>query len=216
MESKQLNRIILLLTLTFSMNLFSQMKMMDIDGKKLTINLKKEKGDIIKIIENRDFNVFYLLDRERFDFDKKFRNVDLVNLIFFSKKYNKAILTIFKQSINYKGKSNYNITLYTGSHDEYMFQPSMIILDKNFNYEYLMKYYYMPLPDDKNIYTSGIKIQDNKNRCNIIEFDIKGNIVYENIDNILSNISKIPIDNTLKNCDPIIYETDLKDFFRNK
>jgi hypothetical protein len=40
-------------------------------------------------------------------------------------------------------KNIYNVSLSTGSQKDYMFQPSMIILDKDFNYEFFMKYYYM-------------------------------------------------------------------------
>ncbi|AZA89440.1 Uncharacterised protein [Chryseobacterium nakagawai] len=214
MESKQLNKIILLLALGFSINLFSQLQMADIDGEKLTINLKSQKSNFVKIIENKDFDVFYILDKERYIFDKRHKNVDLVNLIFFSKKYNKGILAIFKQSIEYKKKSDYNITLHTNFHNQYMFQPSMIIVDNDFNYEYLMKYYYMPLPYDKNVYTSGVKIQDNKNKCNTVEFNIKGNMIYENIDDILSNISKISKSDSNKKCDPIVAEIDLRGFFQ--
>ncbi|WP_027386457.1 hypothetical protein [Chryseobacterium gregarium] len=218
MESKQLNKIIFLIALAFNMHVFSQMKMADIENKKISVNLNTEKRNIIKIFENKDYNVFYILDRKSFDFDKNLRNIDLVNLIFFSKKYNKGILTLFKQSIEHDKKSVYNINLFTGSHDKYMFIPSMIIVDKDFNYEYLMKYYYMPLPPPKSeIYTSGIKIQSNKNRCNGVEIDINDNIINENIDDILSNISKISTtDNKNKKCNPIVYEMDLRDFFPKK
>lgn len=217
MESKQLNKIIVLLVLTINMSVFSQMKMADIEDKEFSVNLNTEKKSIIKIFENKHYDVFYILDRKKFDFDKKVRNVDLVNIIFFSKKYNKGILALFKQSIENKKKSIYDIRLHTGSTGNYMFIPSMIILDKDFNYEYLLKYYYMPLPPPKSdIYTSGIKIQDNDNRCNIIEIDIKGNILNENIDDILSNTLTISNDKTTKSCDPIVYDIDLKDFFPKK
>ncbi|MDQ1098576.1 MULTISPECIES: hypothetical protein [Chryseobacterium] len=217
MESKQLNKIIVLLVLTINMSVFSQMKMADIEDKEFSVNLNTEKKSIIKIFENKHYDVFYILDRKKFDFDKKVRNVDLVNIIFFSKKYNKGILALFKQSIENKKKSIYDIRLHTGSAGNYMFIPSMIILDKDFNYEYLLKYYYMPLPPPKSdIYTSGIKIQDNDNRCNIIEIDIKGNILNENIDDILSNTLTISNDKTTKSCDPIVYDIDLKDFFPKK
>ncbi len=49
MESKQLSKIILLLTLVFSMNVFSQMKMADIENRKFSVNLNTEKRNIIKI-----------------------------------------------------------------------------------------------------------------------------------------------------------------------
>jgi hypothetical protein len=95
-----------------------------------------------------------------------------------------------------------------------MFKPSMIIVDKDFNYEYLLMYYYMPPPSPENgAYKSWITIQDNKNRCNVIKIDIKGNAIYENIDDILENTSKVPKDISTKKCDPIVYEMDLKDFF---
>lgn len=93
-----------------------------------------------------------------------------------------------------------------------MFIPSMIIVDKDFNYEYLLKYSYIHLPHDKNVYKSSISIQDIKNYCNIVHTDIQGNIIYENIDDILSNISKINKTSATKNCDPIVYDIDLRNF----
>lgn len=217
MELKQLNKITILLALIININAFSQMKMADIEGKQFSIDLKAEKRNIIKILDNDNYSVFYLLNRKKFDFDKKHRNVDLVNLIFFSKKYNKGILTLFKQSIDYKKKAIYNITLYSGLAGNYMFVPSMIIVDQNFNYEYLVMYSYIHPPYDMNTYKSSISIQDNRNRCNIIHIDLKGNAVYENIDDILSNISKVPKENSSeKECNPVIYDIDLKDFFPEK
>ena len=214
MELKHLNRIIVLMTFAISMNVLSQMKMADIEDKQFSINLKKENRSIIKILDDANYSVYYILDKRNFEFDKRHRNVDLVNLIFFSKKYNKGILTLFKQSIDHKKKSVYNITLRTGFHDKYMFKPSMIIVDKDFNYEYLMLYHYMPPPPPENgAYKSWIEMQDNKNRCNVIDIDIKGNAIYENIDDLLENISKVPKNISTKKCDPIVYEMDLKDFF---
>lgn len=192
------------------------MKMVDIDDKKFSINLTTEKKDIIKILDNNSYSVFYILDRRGLDFDKGVGTVDMANLIFFSKKYNKGILTTFKQGIMHDKKSVYNITLYTGSTGKYMFLPSMIIVDKDFNYEYLMEYYYMPISPYKNdIYKSCIAIQDIKNYCNIAKIDLKDNIVYENIDDILSNISKINNGETGKNCNSISNES-LKYIFPKK
>ncbi|MGN7866355.1 hypothetical protein [Chryseobacterium sp. 22458] len=216
MELKQLNKILILLGLVFNINGFSQLKMADIENKKVSVNLTTEKKNIIKIFEDRDYKIFYILDKKRFDFDKKLTNVDLVNLVFFSKKYNKGILTLFKQSIQHKKKSVYNIDLHTGSADNYMFIPSMIIVDKDFNYEYLMKYSYIHLPNDINVYTSSISIQDNENRCNKVRIVLKGNAIHENIDDLLSNISKVPKNVSTGKCDPIVYEMDLKDFFPEK
>jgi len=215
MELKQLNKITILLALIISINAFSQMKMADIEGRKFSINLNTEKRNIIKVLDN--YSIFYLLNKKNFDFDKKNINVDVVNLIFFSKKYNKGILTLFRQSIYHKKKAVYDITLYTGLAGNYIFVPSMIIVDQDFNYEYLTKYSYIHPPYDINTYKSSISIQDNINRCNIIHIDIKGNAVYENIDDILSSISKVPKENSSeKKCDPIIYDIDLKDFFPKK
>lgn len=215
MESKQLNKIIVLIALTFYMSVFSQMKMADIENKKFSVNLTTEKNDIIKILDNNSYSVFYILDRRGLDFDEGVGTVDMANLIFFSKKYNKGIVTIFKQSIKHDKKSVYNIKLFTGSHDKYMFLPSMIIIDKDFHYEYLMEYYYMPPPPpEKGDYTSWITLQDTKNYCNTIHIDLKGNVIYENIDDILSKIPKINInENKSKECNPIISDVDLKYFF---
>ena len=113
-------------------------------------------------------------------------------------------------------KSVYNIDLHTGSADNYMFIPSMIIVDKDFNYEYLMKDSYIHLPNDINAYTSSISIQDNENRCNKVRIVLKGNAIHENIDDLLSNISKVPKNVSTGKCDPIVYEMDLKDFFPEK
>lgn len=216
MESKQLNKIIVLIALTFYMSVFSQMKMADIENKKFSVNLTTEKNDIIKILDNNSYSVFYILDRRGLDFDEGVGTVDMANLIFFSKKYNKGIVAIFKQSIEHDKKSVYNIKLFTGSHDRYMFLPSMIIIDKDFNYEYLMEYYYMPPPPpEKGDYTSWITLQDAKNYCNTIHIDLKGNVIYENIDDILSNISKISNRKTEENCNSISNES-LKYVFPKK
>ncbi|MGN7759725.1 hypothetical protein ACTJIV_19895 [Chryseobacterium sp. 22532] len=217
MELKQLNKIIILIACAFNINIFSQMNMADIEDKQFSVNLKKENRSIIKILDDANYIVYYVLDKRNFEFDKRHRNVDLVNLIFFSKKYNKGILTLFKQSIDHKKKSVYNITLLTGSYDKYMFKPSMIIVDKDFNYEYLMMYHYMPPPPPENgAYKSWITIQDNKNRCNVKHIDLKGNAIYENIDDILNNISKIGKDKKAQDCEPVVYEMDLRDYFPKK
>lgn len=216
MELKQLNKILILLALTISISMFSQMKMADIENKEFSVNSKTEKRNLIKLSDDSKYSVYYILNRKDFDLKKESGTNGIANIIFFSKKYNKGILVNFKQMIYHVKTNVYDISLHTGSHDKYMFIPSMIIVDKDFNYEYLMKYYYMPLPNDRNIYTSGIKIQDNKNRCNVIEFDIKGNMIYENIDDILSNICKLGKNNTTKKCDPIVYEMDLIDYFPKK
>lgn len=94
MESKQLNKIIILIALTFYMNVFSQMKMADIENKKFSVNLTTEKKDIIKILDNNSYSVFYILDRRGLDFGEGVGTVDMANLIFFSKKYNKGVVTI--------------------------------------------------------------------------------------------------------------------------
>ncbi len=217
MESKQLNKILLLITFVISINVFSQGKMVDIEDKEFSINLKTEKRNLIKISDDNNYTIYYVLDIGNFDFDKKHINVDLVNIIFFSKKYNKGILALFKQAIIQKKKSVYNITLQTGSHGNNMFVSSIAILDKDFNYEYFMKYYYMPPPPpDRGDYKSWITIQDTKNYCNVTNIDIKGNAIYENIDDILSNISSVPKNNISRKCDPIIYDIDIRDFFPKK
>jgi len=174
--------------------------------------------NIIKIHEDKDYDIFYIIDRKRFNFDKRLTNVDLVNLIFFSKKYNKGILTLFKQSIKHEKKSIYNISLYTEAAGNYMFIPSMIIVDRDFNYEYLMKYHYMMLPPPKEgDYSSWITIEDIKNHCNFKNITLKGNVIYENIDDILSNVSKISInEDKSKECNPLILDEDLKYFFPKK
>ncbi|WP_027386456.1 hypothetical protein [Chryseobacterium gregarium] len=158
-----------------------------------------------------------MLNRKSFDFDKKLRNIDLANLIFFSKKYNKGILTVFEQSIEHDKKSVYNINLCTGAHGNYMFISSMIIVDKDFNYDYLMNYLYIHLPHDRNVFMNRLTIQDIKNYCNLTRTDIKGNAIYENIDDILSNIYKINTnDNKYEECNPITSDADLKSFFPKK
>lgn len=217
MVSKQLNKIIVLIAFAISISVFSQMKMADIDGQEFSVNSKTEKKNLIKILDNNNYTIYYMLDRKDFDFKKKLGTNGIANIIFFSKKYNKGILVNFEQMIYHVKKNIYKISLYTGSHDKYMFIPSMIIVDNDFNYEYLMKYYYMPLPPPKgDIYTSGITIQDIKNYCNTMKTDIKGNIINENIDDILSNIIKVNSNEIRKDCNPIIYDIDLKDLFPKK
>lgn len=215
MELKQLNKIIILLALAFSINIFSQIKMAHIENKKISVNLKKEKKDIIKILDGANYSVYYVLDKKSFEFDKKSRNVDLVNIIFFSKKYNKGILTLFQQSIDYRKKSIYDISLFTNADDNYMFVSSMAILDKNFNYEYFMKYYYMS-PPEGGAKKSWITIQDTKNYCNVISVDLKGNAIYEDIEDILSNISKVSELKKINDCNSIIYDMDVNEYFPKK
>jgi len=214
MVSKQLNKIKVLTAFLIGINVFSQMKMADIQNKKFSVDLKKEKSNIIKILDNNDYSVFYILDRRELNFDKGRGTVDMVNLIFFSKKYNKGILAVFKQGIVHKNKFVYNIRLDTGSIDNYMFIPSMIIVDRDFNYEYLMEYRYMHLPYDNNIYTSTITIQNNKNYCHFTHIDLKNNAIYEDIDDILSNVYDISTnEDRSKECNPLISDEDLKYFF---
>lgn len=207
----------MLIAFAISISVFSQMKMADIDGQEFSANSKTEKKNLIKILENSNYTVYYILDKKDFDLKKGLETNGIANIIFFSKKYSKGILVNFEQMIYHVKKNIYKISLHTGSHDKYMFIPSMIIVDNNFNYEYLMKYYYMPLPPPKgDIYTSGITIQDIKNYCNTMKTDIKGNIINENIDDILSNITKVNSNEIRKDCNPIIYDIDLKDPFPKK
>ncbi|WP_172276990.1 hypothetical protein [Chryseobacterium sp. LAM-KRS1] len=218
MVLKQLNKIIILLALVIGMNVFSQMKMIDINDKEFTVNLKTEKRNIIKIFENNKYTIFYVLNRKDFNSIPKMNVSGRANIIFFSKKYNKGILTNHAQGVyNYNvKKSIYNIALRI---DENRLIPSMIILGKDFNYEYFMKYYYMPPPPPKKgNYTSWITFQDTKNYCNTIDVDLIGNVIYENIDDILSNVSKMNSDKstTNTNCNTIIPAIDLRDFFPEK
>jgi hypothetical protein len=158
---------------------------------------------------------FYFLHRTHVNLKKGLGTNGVANIIFFSKKYTKGILVNFEQMIYHVKTNIFKISLRTGSHDKYMFIPSMIILDKDFNYEYEMKYYYMPLPPPKSdIYTSSITIQNIKN-CNGIQTDIKGNIINENIDDILNNISKVSKERRSKECNPLVSDKDLN-FFPKK
>jgi len=217
MESKQLNKIVLSVAFFFSISAFSQMKMADVDENKFSVNLKTEKSDIIKILDDTNYRVYYILDRKALDFKKGLGTVTLVNLIFFSKKYNKGILTIFEQGVVHRKKNIYDISISIKYFKKNMFISSMAILDKDFNYEFFMKYYYMPPPPSKGgDYKSWITIQDTKNYCNITNIDIKGNAIYENIDDILSNISSMPKNNTSKKCNSIIYDRDFNEYFPKK
>ncbi|WP_047378365.1 hypothetical protein [Chryseobacterium indologenes] len=218
MELKQLNKIIILVVFTISVNAFSQLKMIDIENKKFSINSKTQKQNLIKISDDNNYSIYYILNRKDFHLKKELGTNGIAKIIFFSKKYNKGILANFEQMIFHTKTNVYNFSLRTGSHDNYMFVSSMAILDKDFNYEYFIKYHYMPLPPPKNeIYKAWITIQDTRNFCNVTDIDLKGNIVYENIDDILSNISKVPKENiSEKKCNPVIYDIDLKDFFPEK
>lgn len=217
MELKQLNKITILLFLIIGITAFSQMKMADLEGKKFSINLKTEKRNIIPILNDINYSVYYVVEKKRFDLKLGLGVSGVGNVIFFSKKNNKGILVKFEQMMSHAKKNVYEISLRTGSHGKYMFIPSMIIVDKDFNYEYLMEYRYMHLPYDKDIYTSTITIQNNKNYCSFKHMDLKGNAIYENIDDILSNIPKIEInENKSKECDPLISDEDLNYFFPEK
>lgn len=217
MELKQLNKIVILLALAICMNTFSQTKIADIENKEFSVNSKTEKRNLIKIFDDSNYSIYYILDRRDFDLEIGSGVSGTANVIFFSKKYNKGILSILRQGIYREKKSIYNVSLFTGSQDKYMFVSSMAILDKDFNYEYFMKYYYLPPPPpNKGDYSSWITIQDTKNYCNKIRIDLKGNVIYENIDDILSNISKVPVDEKRKDCNCIIYNMDLNEFFPKK
>ncbi len=50
MELKQLNKTVVLLALVINVNIFSQMKMADIDGKEFSINLKTQNKKYYKSI----------------------------------------------------------------------------------------------------------------------------------------------------------------------
>lgn len=218
MELKQLNKIFILITFVINMNAFSQMKMADIEGKEFSVNSKTERRNLIKISDNKNYSVYYILDRRNFDIKKGLGTNGTTNIIFFSKKYDKGILVTFEQMIYHSKTNVYDISLRTGSHGKNMFISSMAILDKYFNYEYFMKYYYMPPPPSQGgDYKSWITIQDTKNYCNLVHIDLKGNVIYENIDDILSNISKIGKDNNIrKDCNSIIYDIDMRDYFPKK
>ena len=216
MVLKQLNKILILLALGIGLNICSQMKMSDLNNKEFSINLKSEKRNLINIFDDNNYSIYYIIDKKDFNLKKELGINGIAKVIFFSKKYNKGILTIFRQSIYHKKKSLYDITLHTGSHDKYMFFSSMALLDKNFNYQYFMKYYYMaPPPPEKGIYKSWVTIQDVKNYCSIKHIDLQGNLIYEDIDAILSNITKFT-KIASENCDSIIYDIDRKDFFSKK
>jgi hypothetical protein len=218
MELKQLNKLTILIALIININAFSQMKMADIENKQFSVNSKTQKQNLIKISDDNNYSIYYILDRRSFDLKLGSGISDKANIIFFSKKYNKGILTLFRQSIYHKKKNIYNITLYTGSADNYMFVSSMAVLDKDFNYEYFIKYHYITTPPPENeVYKSWITIQNTKNYCNLIDIDLKGNAIYENINDILSNISKVPKENSFEQkCNSVIYDIDLKDFFPEK
>lgn len=215
MVSKQLNKIIVLIAFVINTGVFSQMKMADIEGQEFSVNSRTEKKSLIKILDNSNYTIYYIIDRRDFNLKKGLGTNGVANIIFFSKKYTKGILVNFEKIIYHVKTNIFKISLHTGSHDKYMFIPSMIILDKDFNYEYEMKYYYMPLPPPKSeIYASSITIQNIKN-CNGIQTDIKGNIINENIDDILSYISKVSKERRLKECNHLVSDKDLN-FFPKK
>ncbi|VFB03544.1 Uncharacterised protein [Chryseobacterium taihuense] len=206
---------IILLAFIININIFSQMKMADIENREFSINLKTEKRNLLKVFDDNHYSIYYILDKRDFDFKVGSSINSTANVIFFSKKYNKSILTVFRQNIYHKKKSIYDIKLSTGSHDKYMLVSSMAILDENFDYEYFMKYSYMSPPEEEN-YTSWITIQNIKDNCNTISIDLKNHIIYENIDNILDNISKVSNYEKIKNCDSIIYNRDFNEYFPKK
>ncbi|MDR6489151.1 hypothetical protein J2799_003690 [Chryseobacterium vietnamense] len=218
MVLKQLNKIIVLIVFAINTNICSQIKISDIENKKFSINSKTQKQNLVKISDNSDYSIYYIVNRRDFNLKKGLGTNGIAKVIFFSKMYNKGILINFQQMI-YRAKTNiYNISLHTGANDKYMFVSSMAVLDKDFNYEYFMKYHYMQSsPLENGGYKSWITIQDTKNYCNLIDIDLRDNVIYENINDILSNIPKIPKENNIKKkCTSIIYDMDLKDFFQRR
>ena len=216
MELKQLNNIITLLAIAFNISIFSQTKLADIENREFSINLKKEKSNFIKISDDANYSVYYVFDKKDFDLKIGLGTNGIAKVIFFSKIYNKGILSIFEQ-IAYRVKRNvYNIRIRTGSYDKNMFVSSLAILDKDFNYEYFIKYYNMPPPPpEKGIYKSSFIIQDSKNYCRTNDVVIKGNLIYENIDDILNSIHTLDTNKISgKNCDPIINNLDFNEFFK--
>lgn len=214
MVLKQLNRTILLIICTFSTNVFSQTKMADIEDKKIFINSKTEKRNLIEIFDDSKYSIYYILDRKDFDLKKGLGTNGLAKIIFFSKKYNKGILVNFEQMMYRIKKNTYEVNLRTGSYGKNMFVSSMAILDKDFNYEYFMAYYYMqPPPPKGGDYKSWVTIQDTKNYCNVAHIDLKDIAIHEDIDDILSHISDVPKNNTSKKCESIIYDIDIRDYF---
>ncbi|AZA58197.1 hypothetical protein [Chryseobacterium shandongense] len=218
MALKQLNKIIIFVIYILSINSFSQMKMVDIENKKISVNSETEKKNLIEIFEDSRYIIYYVLDRKDFNLKNGLGTNGIAKIIFFSKKYSKGILVNFSQTMYHTKKNTYEINLRTGSYSKYMLVSSMAIIDKDFNYEYFMKYYYMPPPPLKGDsgYKSWIAIQDTKNYCNITYVDLKDNVVYENIDDILSNIVNVPKNEISKRCDPIIYDIDIRDYFPEK
>ncbi|AZA89442.1 Uncharacterised protein [Chryseobacterium nakagawai] len=67
------NKIILVFSLFISTVFFSQMKMIDINGKKLIINSKTENRNFIKIFDDDKFSVFYVINRRDFNLKKGLR-----------------------------------------------------------------------------------------------------------------------------------------------
>ncbi|OCK50677.1 hypothetical protein BA768_19370 [Chryseobacterium sp. CBo1] len=216
MELKQLNNIIILIAIACNISVFSQTKLADIENKEFSINLKKEKSNFIKISDDANYSIYYVFDKKDFDLKKGLGTNGIAKVIFFSKKYNKGIFSIFEQ-VAYREKRNvYNIRIRTGSYDKNMFVSSLAILDKDFNYEYFIKYYHLPPPPpDKGIYKSSFIIQDSKNYCRTNDIVIKGNLIYEKIDDILSSIQTLDTNKINgKECDRIINNLDFNDFFK--
>ena len=214
MVLKQLNKLAITILVCTGTSILSQMKMLDLGEKEFSINSKTNKSNIIKILDNNNYKIYYILNKKDFDLKKNVGTNGIANIIFFSKKYKKGILANFRQSIFRKSNSLYSIVIHKSLTDNYMFIPSMIIVDQDFNYKYFMKYYYIPLPPpNNNVYKSSLTIQSINNYCETKKIDLKGNILAEDIDYILSDIPEINHNTQEKNCESIIYDIDLKDFF---
>jgi len=214
---KNLDKVILLVIFTININVFSQIRMSNIEGIKFTVNSKTENNNIIKIFDNDDYDVYYVLDRRDFDLKKGLGTNGIAKTIFFSKKYKKGILINFKQMIYRLNKNIYEINLHTGSHDKYMFNSFMAIVDKNFKYEYFVVYHYMPPPpSEKGEYKSWITVQNTDNYCNMQDFDLQDIIINENVDDLLNNILKMSTDELEDGCSRIISDIDFKEFFSKK
>ncbi|KMQ67970.1 hypothetical protein ACM39_11605 [Chryseobacterium sp. FH2] len=178
------------------------MNMISINSLSFKINLKENK-DTINIYEDENLKVLYPIDKFIFDsrITKKRGLTTKVNLLYYSKKESIGlfILLSYGQSIMKIKNQTYNITINV---DKNKFIPYMLLLDKNMETKFLVKYNRIKDFHSEN-YTNSYSIQDSTNFCKYGEFQINQNIIYEDIELVIKK--RIAINNNEKklDCEPL-------------
>ncbi len=204
MVLKQLNKILLLISILISNLFMSQIKFADMNKKKFKINIAKEKKNLVKIFNSNKYSVYYLFNKG--DFSNQFNGTTKANLIFFSKTEKKGIFIYlnYGQNIYYIKKNVFDVVLNV---EKINLIPNMILLDGNFNYEYLLNYYNIQ-PSKTNTEKIGFNVQEIDDYCNSRDYTLTEEMINSDLKNILYiSLHKQTATNI---CTPIF---DLKLFF---